>query len=57
MSVIFSILKWLLIITVALGIAVFAFIQLHPTFGGEPDADSLKKSKIHRTLTVKLLLI
>ncbi|MDG2951495.1 MBL fold metallo-hydrolase [Exercitatus varius] len=43
MSVIFSILKWLLIIAVALGVAIFAFIQLHPTFGGEPDAASLKK--------------
>ncbi|WP_312267141.1 MBL fold metallo-hydrolase [Neisseria sp.] len=43
MSVIFSILKWLLIAAAVLGVAAFVFVRFHPVFGGEPDAASLKK--------------
>lgn len=30
--------KWLLIIAVVLGVAVYAFLNYHPVFGGKPDA-------------------
>ncbi|TCP93223.1 L-ascorbate metabolism protein UlaG (beta-lactamase superfamily) [Cricetibacter osteomyelitidis] len=43
MSVIFSILKWSVILVVGIGIAVFAFINFHPTFGGKPNEASWKK--------------
>ena len=43
MSIIFSTLKWLLIIAATLGVAIWGFIQFHPTFGGSPDETSLKK--------------
>ncbi len=41
----FWLLKWLLFIVSGLGVLVFIFIQLAPTFGGEPDAKSMAKIK------------
>lgn len=38
-----EILKWLVIMLVVLLIAAAAFVMLHPTFGGKPDAQSQQK--------------
>lgn len=41
----FGLFKWLLFIVSGLGVLVFVFIWLAPTFGGKPDATSMAKIK------------
>ncbi len=38
-----AILKWLLILAVLLAAGIYLFVRFHPTFGGEPDAQSMAK--------------
>ena len=38
-----AILKWLLILVVLLAAGIYLFVRFHPTFGGEPDAQSMAK--------------
>ncbi len=43
MRILWIMAKWLLLIGALLGLAVIAFVRLHPVFGGSPDAASLEK--------------
>lgn len=45
MTALLTFLKWLTISIVLLGIGVYAFLNLHPVWGGKPDEVSLSKMK------------
>ena len=45
-----AILKWLLILAVLLAAGIYLFVRFHPTFGGEPDAQSMAKIMSHKYL-------
>lgn len=43
LKIAFIFLKWLVPLAVLLAVGIYIFLRFHPTFGGEPDAESLAK--------------